>query len=90
MAALGNDFVSRTFELTHGVWMVHDVSGVNVANDLVEDEAGGDNFPDVFAFCGFVFDYRFRYIAPMAEEKRDGALKTTRRICWGVSYEYHN
>ena len=74
MAALGNDFVSRTFELTHGVWMVHDVSGVNVANDLVEDEAGRDNFPNVFAFCGFILYAWFRYIAPMAEEtkKRKG------------------
>jgi len=46
--------------------MVHDVSGVNVANDLVEDEAGRDNFPNVFAFCGFILYAWFRYIAPMA------------------------
>ena len=70
MATLGHNLVGRALKLAQGVWMVHDVLGVNVAHHCVEHEACGDDLPDVLAVGGLVLDGGLRYIAPVSGDGR--------------------
>ena len=65
---LCDDLVSCSLELTHGIWHLHDVFAVNVAQDLVEYEAGRDDLPNVLTQVCFQLNDWFGDIAPMSGE----------------------
>jgi hypothetical protein len=69
-ATLGHHFVCCSFELTHGIFLDHDViSGVATQN-LFEDESCWDDGPDIFAWLLFQFNVWLWDVTPVSEVER--------------------
>jgi len=47
--------------------MGHDLIGWDIADNIVEDKSGWDDFPDILTEVCFIFYHWFRNFAPMSD-----------------------